>query len=337
MHDALLALPELSHPMFPSLSPTLSAPWGEVVARPGVHQVLSAEELYPRICVRDPYFALKDVTMTEPGEVLARVPVEQDPGEEATPIAIAEAGRHLAILGSCAAATIAPKDGQHYYLACAARGEWLHDAPMRRGSEMLWGAARAEFTGKRGVTAHTLLATAEGMPLFSLEVDYNVLSSAAFVRLFQSARVEMRQEPRGERPRLSPEEIARLRQNPYSRPLDLRNLRREGDCMKADLTVTANMCKGHFAMHPVMPVAVVASGMSRVAGALLRDVVGVPTARYMTRKVNLRAESLAYAGQEVSFGAHRVESNGREHAFYCFAAVGERVVAELDITYAWVA
>jgi 3-hydroxymyristoyl/3-hydroxydecanoyl-(acyl carrier protein) dehydratase len=264
---------------------------------------------------------------------VARVPVQLEPGLEASPISIAEAGRHMAILGSCAASLVTPKDGQHYYLACAARGEWLHDAPLSGTPELLWGAAQARFTSKRGVTARTVLASPEGVPLFALDVDYNVLSSGAFVRLFQEAKVEMRQAPRGERPQLSAEEIARLRQNPYSKPLELRDFTRDGDCLKASLQVTANMCKGHFAMHPVMPVAVVASGMTRVAGALLGAHVGNPQARYMARKVDLRAESLAYAGQVVEFGAHRRESRGREHTFYCFAAVGERVVAELDITY----
>jgi 3-hydroxymyristoyl/3-hydroxydecanoyl-(acyl carrier protein) dehydratase len=314
--------------------PNLVVPWGTLgTEAPAARRVQTLAELYPRICVRDPYFALQDVTVVGRGEVVARVPVQLDPGAEASPIAIAEAGRHLAILGSCAASQVAPKDGQHYYLACAARGEWLHQGPLPHGTKMLWGAAQARFTGKRSVTARTVLSTTEGLPFFSLDVDYNVLTSAAFVRLFSDARVDMRQQPRAERPKLSAEEIARLRQNPYCQPLALRDFVRDGDCMKASLQVTANMCKGHFALHPVMPVAIVASGMTRVAGAMLGAHVGNAQARYMTRKVNLRAESLAYAGQVVNFGAHRRESHGREHTFYCFAAVGERVVAELDITY----
>ncbi|MCE9668856.1 hypothetical protein LY474_13625 [Myxococcus stipitatus] len=299
------------------------------------HTVLSAADLYPRICVRDPYFALKDVTVMGKGEVVARVPVQQDPDAEAGVIGIAEAGRHMAILGSCASALMAPKDGQHFYLACGARGEWLRREPMKRGNELLWGLAQASFTGKRTATARTLLSTPDGMPVFRLEVDYNVLSAAAFTRLFGEARVEMRREPRrDDGVQRTPEEWARMRQNPYSKPLELRDWSSDGESISATLgPVTTEMCKGHFALHPVMPVAIVASGMTRVATTLLRKLEGAPWARCLAKDVRLSADSLAYAGQTVNFGAVRRSHDGANHTFTCQASVGERVVAELDVTY----
>ncbi len=299
------------------------------------HTVLTHADLYPRICVRDPYFALKDVTVMGEGEVVARIPVQQDPDAEAGPIGLGEAGRHMAILGSCASALMAPKDGQHFYLACGARGQWLRPEPMARATEMLWGLAKAEFTGRRSATARTLLSLPDGTPFFRLEVDYNVLSAAAFTRLFGEARVDMRREPRrDDGVQRSPEEWARLRQNPYSKPLALRDWRPDGESLSASLgPVTAEMCKGHFALHPVMPVAVVASGMTRVATTLLRRLEGAPWARCIASNVRLSADSLAYAGQTVTFGAHRSAHDGDTHSFTCQASVGERVVAELDVTY----
>jgi hypothetical protein len=298
------------------------------------HTVLSAQELYPRICVRDPYFALKDVTVMGEGEIVARIPVQQDPDAEAGPISLAESGRHLAILGSCASAMVAPKDGQHFYLACGARGQWLRPEAMARSTELLWGLARAEFTGKRTATAQTLLSLEDGTPLFRLEVDYNVLSAAAFTRLFGEARVEMRREPRRDDVQRTPEEWAKFRQNPYSKPLALRDWRPDGESLNATLgPVTPDMCKGHFALHPVMPVAIVASGMTRVATTLLRRLEGAPWARCLAKDVRLSANSLAFAGQTVTFGAVRRSHDGADHTFSCQASVGERVVAELDVTY----
>ncbi|MFP2911776.1 hypothetical protein ACLESD_43490 [Pyxidicoccus sp. 3LFB2] len=298
------------------------------------HTVLSAQELYPRICVRDPYFALKDVTVMGKGEVVARIPVQQDPDAEAGPISLAESGRHLAILGSCASALVAPKDGQHFYLACGARGTWLRPQAMARSTELLWGLARAEFTGKRTATAQTLLSLEDGTPLFRLEVDYNVLSAAAFTRLFGDARVEMRREPRRDDVQRTPEEWAKLRQNPYSKPLALRDWRPDGESLNATLgPVTPEMCKGHFALHPVMPVAIVASGMTRVATNLLRRLEGAPWARCLAKDVRLSANNLAFAGQTVTFGAVRRSHEGADHTFSCQASVGERVVAELDVTF----
>ena len=299
------------------------------------HTVLSAAELYPRICVRDPYFVLKDVTVVKQGELVARVPVQQDPDAEAGPISIAESGRHLAILGSCASAMLAPKDGQHFYLACGARGQWLIPEPMARSTDLLWGLAQAEMTGKRTAVARTLLSLQDGTPVFRLEVDYNVLSAAAFTRLFGEARAEMRRETRkDDGVQRTPEEWARLRTNPYSKPLALRDWRPDGEFLTASLgKVTQEMCKGHFAMHPVMPVAIVASGMTRVATTLLRRLEAAPWARCIAKDVRLSADSLAYAGQEVTFGAQRRAHEGNEHTFACWAAVGERVVAQLDVTF----
>ncbi|WP_240360828.1 hypothetical protein [Pyxidicoccus caerfyrddinensis] len=299
------------------------------------HTVLTHADLYPRICVRDPYYALKDVTVMGEGEVVARIPVQQDPDAEAGPISIAESGRHLAILGSCASALMSPKDGQHFYLACGARGQWLRPEAMARSTELLWGLARAQFTGKRTATAQTLLSLEDGTPLFRLEVDYNVLSAAAFTRLFGEARVDMRREPRrDESVQRTPEEWAKLRQNPYSKPLALRDWRPDGESLRATLgPVTPDMCKGHFALHPVMPVAIVASGMTRVATTLLRRLEGAPWARCLTKDVRLSADSLAFAGQTVTFGAVRRAHEGNDHTFTCQASVGERVVAELDVTF----
>jgi 3-hydroxymyristoyl/3-hydroxydecanoyl-(acyl carrier protein) dehydratase len=298
-------------------------------------RVLELSELYARICVRDPYFALREVSEVVEGEVLARVPVEQEPEAEASPITAAEVGRHLAILGSCAASRVNRKEGQHYYLARRARLERLHEGPLPRFSEPLWGSARAEFTDKRSATARTLLASPTGQPLFSLEVEYNVLSAAAFSRLFQGARQEMRREPRAERgPRNgTPGDFAALRQNPYRTALPLRDFVRDGECLKATLgPVRAEQCKGHFALHPVLPVAVVMSGLSGLAGALLRQLLGNESARYLVTWGEVRADNLAYAGETVTFGSHRHDVQGREHRFYCWAAVGERLVGVMELT-----
>jgi 3-hydroxymyristoyl/3-hydroxydecanoyl-(acyl carrier protein) dehydratase len=323
-----------------STRPALDTSWRSRVlsagAEPTASRVLDPSGLYARICVRDPYFALREVTEVGEGEVLARVPVEQEPEAEASPINAAEVGRHLAILGSCASSLVNRKEGQHYYLARRARLERLHEGPLPRFSEPLWGAARAEFSDKRVANARTLLASPEGLPLFSLEVEYNVLSAAAFSRLFQGARQEMRREPRPERgPRGdgSPADFAAMRQNPYRKPLPLRDFVREGECLKATLgPVGADQCKGHFALHPVLPVAVVMSGLSGMAGALLRQLLGDEAVHYLVTRGEVRADNLAYAGETVTFGAHRKEVRGREHRFYCWAAVGERLVGVMDLT-----
>lgn len=319
-------------------TPALSTLWGDrapvVQAEPRLGEELSRPELFARICVRDPYFALSEVRVAGEGKLTARVPVEQETGGEASPINAAEVGRHLAILGSCAAAQVNPKEGQHYYLARRARLERLHAGPLPRATGLLLGTARAEFREKRTATAHTRLTDERGQALFSLEVDYNVLSAAAFLRLFQGARQDMRREPRAERgPRNTSAEFAALRMNPHREPPPLHGYVRDGECLKATLgPVSAELCKGHFALHPVLPVAVVMSGLSGLAGSLLRELVGNPSARYLVKHGEVRADSLAYAGESVTFGSHLHGVEGKDHRFYCWAAVGERLVGVMELT-----
>ncbi len=315
----------------------LATLWGDqvpfAIAGSRLQQELGREELFERICVRDPYFALRDVRVVGTGEVSALVPVEQDTDGEASPLNAAEVGRHMAILGSCAASLV-NKEGQHFYLARRAWLERLHDEPMPRATGLLRGSARAEFKERRTATARTLLSSAEGQPLFGMTVDYNVLSAAAFQRLVPGARQAPRRAPRGPRaPREAGGDFAAQRQNPYRSALPLRDMEREGECLRATLgPVGPELCKGHFAMYPVLPVAVVMSGLSGLAGELLRQLVGNPAARYLVTRGEVRAESLAYAGETVLFDAHRQGVRGRDHFFDCWASVSGRVVGVMELT-----
>jgi hypothetical protein len=287
-------------------------------------------DLYHQICVRAPYFALRDVAVVGPEEVVARIPVELDPGAEAAPISIAEAGRHLAILGTCAAARIAPDDGQNYYLATGATGRWLHEGALAPDGELLWGRARAASTGRRKVTAQTVLATADGIPLLSMDIDYKVLSAPIFERLFAGARMEMRRRPRTALPAEVP--AAALRRNPYRVPLELAATRRRENRLTGTLEVRPEFCSGHFARYPTMPVAVAAGAMTRLAGTLFGQLTGEPGARWLTRTVVLAADGLAHAGQTVTFSAVHESTAGEDHTFRCTAAIGHRRLAELVLT-----
>jgi 3-hydroxymyristoyl/3-hydroxydecanoyl-(acyl carrier protein) dehydratase len=123
-----------------------------------------------------------------------------------------------------------------------------------------------------------------------------------------------------------------MRKNPHREAPPLKDHVRDGECMKATLAVTAELCKGHFALHPVLPVAVVMSGLSGLAGTVLCQLVGNEQARYLVTRGEVRADSLAYAGETVTFGAHRQAVEGAEHRFYCWAAVGERLIGVMDLT-----
>ena len=110
------------------------------------------------------------------------------------PVGDRQAGRGLAI-GACASALWC---GRRALLSGERRARSQCLSLLERTADLLWALAQAEYTGKRTCTARTLLSLWEedGTPLFRLEVDYNVLSAAAFTRLFGQAKLEMRAAPR---------------------------------------------------------------------------------------------------------------------------------------------
>jgi 3-hydroxymyristoyl/3-hydroxydecanoyl-(acyl carrier protein) dehydratase len=282
--------------------------------------LLSPADIYERICVRAPYFALEDLAIADlDGEVTAKIPVQLEPKPEATPIGVAEAGRHLAILGSCAGALTVPASGRHYYLASAARGRWLQDDPARHHDGLLLGRARTKFTGRRSATAYTLLSTAAGVPLFMLDVDYTVLSAQTFTRLFADAhRYGVPDDSTGE--------------NPYRTPPPLADIHRAGDDLVASVAVRPELCPGHFVEYPMLPVAVATSAMTGLAGQLLAQLEDVPDLPYTVVRARLRANSLVYAGQTLTFSARRESTTGTDHAVHCDAQADGRLIASIDLT-----
>ncbi|MFY0581085.1 hypothetical protein ACN28S_48710 [Cystobacter fuscus] len=193
------------------------APEGEKLQRE-----LGRPELFSRICVSDPYFALQEMKKgVARGEVLARVPVESRSEVECSPLLASEVYRHLSVLGACAASLVNPSEGPHCYLPRRAWVERLHEGPLPPATQPLQGSAKAEFNQRRTAIAHALLSDPEGQPLFAMGVDYNVLHAESFVRLFQGTR----QDPRSESPCRSP-----AVQGPLP---SLRDVVREGSACRA--------------------------------------------------------------------------------------------------------
>jgi hypothetical protein len=275
----------------------------------------SGAALYERICVRRPYFALQELFEAEPGQVACVVPVEQVSSREEAPLTVAEAGRHLAILGLCAAASAAPDSDRRYYLAREARITWLHTEALQT-EERLVAEAEGHFSTTRKASARTLLATETGTPVARYDLDYDVLSAAAFRRLFAHAY----------RPGTS-DGLPGV--NPYTKPLPLTEI--EGDDQRQSANVVAEVedCVGHFPDFPTLPVAVLSTAMVDLACQLIDRVIGRPGVRWIPGEGKLTAQQLVTAGQPVKLAAVREERTGDQLTILVTATVDDRSVAEL--------
>lgn len=278
----------------------------------GELRALTDEEIFSKIDVTPPYFALSDIGVDERGDVVATAPIEQPFGMEIGPITGAEAGRHLAIAGSLAAALRQPTAGRHHYLAT--------DAEIRRARKVpehldaLAVRARGTLIDKR--TAHAIVTaeTDAGRPVCSLSCYYTIIPYDTMRSVFAA---QQRETP----PR---------RHNPFTDLLEPRQLEIAGGHIEVDLgIVEPSHCAGHFEGLPAMPVAYLMSNVMYAAGRLLRRELRDDAVRFAVREGSVRADDLAFAGEQVRLrGEYQGSRYGNEWV-YCeaFATDDKRVGA----------
>jgi len=273
---------------------------------------LTDEEIFSRIDVLPPYYALRDVALDEHGELTASVGIEQPLGAEIGPISGAEAGRHLAIAGSVAAAFQHPNEGRFHFLAT--------DAEMRRAKKVpdtataLTLRASGRMVDKR--TAHAIVTaeTEEGRPVCSMSCYYAIVAYDLMRQFF------------AEHCAPTPESSG----NPYVELLEPANVDIAGGHIELDLgEISASACAGHFDGLPAMPVAYLMSNVTAATGRLLRRQTGDDQLRFSIAEGSVRADGLAFAGETVRLrGEHQGTRYGNEWVYLeAFATDDKRVGA----------
>lgn len=277
------------------------------------------EEIGPRICVTPPYFALHDLTSERPGRASADVPVQSRTGRQVTRINVAEAGRHLAILGLCAAASAHPSSARHYYLAHRGVGRMYPPLDAAGG---LTGTATARMVGRNRASAETVLHDSAGNLVARLDLEYLVMREPVFRRLLGTPT-----EPDATQPA-----------NPYSGAAPLSDVAVHARTATAKLAVESAMCRGHFDGYPALPVSV-----AGYAAFALFDHVHEMTegadAGWQAGVYRLRADSLAAAGQLCTVDVEpsdpaEPETHGR--AFTGTVRSGDREVFSIEVDYSTV-
>ncbi|MBT2370449.1 hypothetical protein [Pseudomonas fluorescens] len=218
-------------------------------------KALSIPMICNRIAVQAPYFAfttLEGENQTIRGEFIP----EQDTGYETGPVAVAELGRHLAILGSCAAVILGTEE-KTYYLASKGRLS-LFGKPQPRGEGKYHATAQVIAQDKRTLKVHAVAS--DGVPFAHLDCEYTILSDALFSKTFRNYHS-------------APVPVPTV--SPYTQPIALEYE------TSHDLTLTARSqpltpgCfSGHFVEYPTWPVAIIADTVSQVMSRLLHDILG---------------------------------------------------------------
>lgn len=267
------------------------------------------------IAVQRPYFAFDSLYEVLGGDwdIWGDFEPEQPIGSEVGPLATAEAGRHLAILGACAAALTQAKGERVYYLA--ARAQWdLRHYPMDLGhSPAMTARARIVDRTRKMVAARTELLI-DNVLFAELSVRYQVVAEKTFEKLFSSHRIEG---------------AAPSTRSPYAEALPLKVLSLTKRKITAcSLGFSAARCEGHFPEYPMWPVAVVMYGLSQVMSLLLDHSLG-RAVLYQLLHVDLEAHELVPASGQLVFSASLKSMSGDSKLceVWCSAAHNGKIVA----------
>lgn len=273
------------------------------------------------IAVQRPYFAFDSLyKVSGEWDIWGDFKPEQPLGNELGPLATAEAGRHLAILGSCAAALSQDEGERVYYLA--SRAQWdLRDSPMKFGQTPLM-TARAKIIerSRKRVEARTELLI-EGALYAELSVHYQVLAEKIFKKLFSTHRVPT---------------TSTTVSSPYAEAFPLLVLTlSEQEITAESVGFSAARCEGHFPDYPMWPVAVVMYGLSQVMSRLLDHKMG-RVAPFRLLHVTLAAEELVPADKQLIFSAcfSSISADGKRCDVVCNAAYDDRVIATTRVQVA---
>ena len=257
----------------------------------------STRKALDRISVRPPYFALDDIAEVAPGLISASVPHVAPTAPEFGAMEAAQVARHLAILGSCAAALSRPDDKQHHYLAVEAHYTRAAGAPTDLTAHTdgrLVASALSTWLDKRSARAITTLRTQDGIDLNFLEITYAAMTPRMFERLHQGDRTE--HVPGGEVNAFAPAETQVT-----------------SNGVRCNVgPIPASACAGHFPGIPAAPVAVVMGQLCRTAASAMATKLDANVG-YRIEEGHVTATKLARAGQSLSLEASYLERRGANH------------------------
>lgn len=257
-------------------------------------------QMMQRIAVQRPYFAFDALYQdhTDDWDLWGDFTPEQPLGREVEPLAVAEAGRHLAILGSCAAALTQHSQARTYYFACAADWRRYDHPPLPPGPLPLQARARVQRRCERLVTVNTELLQGKQL-IGQLQVVYQVLSVEAFDGIFARQRND---------------EVVAESPSPYTEEFPLVHLASSSEeRIACSGEFSLQRCAGHFPGYPMWPVALVIYGLSQLNTRLLEQRLQRPV-RYTVVGAQVQARKLVAATEQLTFNAQLLWLAGDEQS-----------------------
>lgn len=268
-----------------------------------------------RIAVERPYFAFSKLFTGKNGEILGEVQREHPLGYECSPLSAAEIGRHLAILGSCAAAAQSD-DTRRFYLATRAEYQRIRftQRDLPNNTKFL-ATARIEQSTARTLSAKMTMQIGNDTPFVSLFVEYRILSEPLFQRLFAHLAV--------------PGDFTSI-ESPYTNPIPLSWSEPSNTTIVArNGGLPPHNCAGHFRGYPAWPVAIIVACMLRTVEKLFQHVLQSPV-QWLMDSCTVEAFELVAAATPVTFSTTYLGTIAEsQHKFMCVASAGNEICARV--------
>jgi 3-hydroxymyristoyl/3-hydroxydecanoyl-(acyl carrier protein) dehydratase len=262
--------------------------------------IITSEEIFNLIDVRDPYYALEKLQLNEDGTISAIIPIEQHLGSEPIPITSSEGGRHSAVLGSCVCALHNPNKIRHYYLAASANATRVNFEFSSGQTAYFIGWAKCLKVEGKSAQAHTKLMFPDGRIYSEVIIDYHVLNHKIFERINQARQ----------------RTIAESDHNPYiaDPPLKYEVL--------SDTQLTAIIdnigpldCAGHFPEIPAVPIAILFRILVKLSIILMQIRKNNPNAVFCVKECTTEAKNLAFPGERIDIEALFIHSDENDHHY----------------------
>jgi hypothetical protein len=252
-------------------------------------------DLRELIDVTEPYFALLGLGYDGDAGVSAEFIIEHKDHFETPLLSLSEAGRHTAILGSLALANVNPCKEKHYYLACDAVFDRVHDKLVVADKCKL--EAKVISIDKRKGVVECKLYSNEGVLTYEAEVCYAIIHHATFNRKFKHHYVETNYSPS---------------LNPYTHRTTMQmGVSNYKSCVASIDLINVDDCAGHFNNFPALPVARISGAMFEVSGIHYNLIRGLDK-DYCIKRVEMHSEAFIFAGNSVKIATHKSLCANRE-------------------------
>jgi hypothetical protein len=256
---------------------------------------LSLTHVLDKICVSNPYFSFKKIYQYE-NILIAKIDTEQPINDELSLLSIGEAGRHMAILGTCACAIDAKE--KYFYLVKEAKItlKTRNIEALSRSSD-LYIAIEPKYINNKIANSTGILFNDKQETIYTLDVSYNKVKTAVFKKIFSKEYCE----------------VQPIFHNPYSDTITLKEIETNSRQIVLEIPeIPAGRCAGHFKGYPILPTAFMIYNILHCVGQFILNREGGK--RYYISAVYLSLLELLFlkSDKKVIIDYHSLANNSYE-------------------------